>query len=107
MVDYSSDHLEAQDVWGVPAGGSKGFLEAFPGPGPVDTGPSGYGAERPVTDFSPSEFLTFSPHRLPLVDSEVFNGLQEDLLGSSSWPEAGGFFTSQLGFQVPYFEEGF
>ena len=100
MVDYSSDHLEAQDVWGLPAGGSKGFLEAFPGPGSVDTGPSGCGDVRTVSDLSPSEFLIFSPQRLPLplVDSEVFNGLQEDLLGSSSWPDAGVFFTKQLGF---------
>ena len=59
MVDYSSDHLEAQDVWGVPAGGLREVLEVFPRLGPDETGLTGFGLEKPVSDFSPSDFLSF------------------------------------------------
>ena len=93
LVDYSSDHLEAQDVWGVPAGGLREVLEGFPRLGPEGTGTTGLGMERPVYDFSPSYFLAFSPPRLSPDESEVFSGLKVDLIGSSSWKEAGDFFS--------------
>ena len=101
LVDYSSDHLEAQDVWGVPAGGLREVLEDFPRLGPEGTGSAGFGLERPVSDFSPSDFLSFSPHRLSPDESEGFNGPKVDLLGNSSWREAGAFFSRNLGFSVP------
>ena len=93
MVDYSSDHLEAQDVWGVPGGGIRELLEAIPGLRTVETGSTGYGLERPVTYFFPSDFFSFSPHRLSPGGSEGFNERQADLLGISSWPEVGVFFS--------------
>ena len=107
LVDYSSDHLEAQDVWGVPAGGLREVLEGFPRLGPEGTGTTGLGMERPVYDFSPSDFLAFSPPRLPPDEFEVFSGLKVDLIGSSSWKEAGDFFSRNLGFSVSTLEEGF
>ena len=84
LVDYSSDHLEAQEVWGMPAGGLLEALEDLPRLGPEGTGSTGLGMVRPVSDFSPSDFLTFSPHRSPPDDAVVYNRLQVDLLGSAS-----------------------
>ena len=59
LVDYSSDHLEAQDVWGVPAGGLMEGLEDFPRLGPEGTGKTGGGQERPVFGLFAIRFSLF------------------------------------------------
>ena len=94
-------------MWGMPAGGLLEGLEVFPRLGPDGTGTTGGGEERPASDFSPSDFLSFSPQCNFSSVLEDFHGCQVDLLGSSSWREAGDFFSQNLGFLVSGVEEGF
>ena len=109
MVDYSSDRLESSDIWDVPSGGVMEQVVDIPRLGQKVLESASFmplGLEG-VT--SPFDFLVFSPMVQLPVEPQVdpSSHLPDDLLGNSSWKEAGAPFSWNLGFPVSVFQVGF